>query len=332
MPFLSHIIKERQDSPLRLDRYVSEKLCILSRSQIKTRALRADINGKNVKLSRYVKYGDLLELRWDESPPLNLIPQNIPLDIIYEDERCVVVNKPQGMVVHPGAGNKQGTLANALCFRQRNNTAVDAANVDKTTVDDKIPEAVNKLNDSLRPGIVHRLDKDTSGIIIAAYDEEALVFLSGQFKSRKVKKYYIAVTCGNPEARGRIETFIARDSNNRKRFTVLESGSNAANGKLAVTFFKVIKSWDNYSLVLLRPRTGRTHQLRVHMRHLGCPILGDPVYGKADKNFPQAGLMLHSKKLVVTLPGEAKEKIFSSQMPERFTDLINKLDRMSAND
>jgi len=320
MPSLSHTIIEYPDLPLRLDRYVSEKLCILSRSQIKARELKAKINGKDVKLSRDVKQGELLELCWTETPPLYLIPQDIFLDIIYEDKNCVVVNKAQGMVVHPGAGNRQGTLANALFFRQQKKIAAKDASAGKV------------FKDSLRPGIVHRLDKDTSGIIIAAYNEEAHEFLSEQFKSRKVKKYYIAIVQGKPDTQGRIETFIARDPGSRKQFAVLNSTSNAANAKTAVTFYKVIKNWGSHSLVLLRPRTGRTHQLRVHMRHLGCPILGDSVYGRKDKIFPQAGLMLHSKKLIITIPGEEEERVFTSQMPERFTEAIKTLNRISVDE
>ena len=173
----SRVIEEQVSVSLRLDRYVSEILRFLSRSQIKARNLSAKINGKDVKLSRLVKQGDHLEMNWDDLPPVDIIPQDIPLEIIYEDEKCVVVNKVQGMVVHPGAGNRQGTLANALLFRRLNRGG-------------------EKNTDSVRPGIVHRLDKETSGIIIAAYDDEAHAFLAEQFKTRKVRKNYIAIVQG----------------------------------------------------------------------------------------------------------------------------------------
>jgi len=307
MPFLSHIIEEHPLNSIRLDRYVSENLRLLSRSQIKARELKAKINGKNVKLSRAVKQGDNLELFWNDSAPVNLIPQDIPLDIVYEDERCVVINKAQGMVVHPGAGNRQGTLANALLFRRLN-------------------KGTGIVTESLRPGIVHRLDKQTSGIIIASYDDEAHAFLSEQFKNRKTRKNYIAIVCGTPkERKGRIETFVGRDPQDRKRFAV------CAQGKTAVTFYHVIKSWRNYSLVLLRPKTGRTHQLRVHMKHLKFPILGDELYGYDDKHFQDASLMLHSKNLSIILPGENTERAFSSPMPQRFIEIINKLDTDARN-
>jgi len=308
MPDLSHTIDEQLPQPVRLDRYVSETLRLLSRSQIKARSLTAKINGKEVKNSRLVKQGDLLELRWQDSPPVNIIPQDIPLDIIYEDDNCVVVNKAQGMVVHPGAGNRQDTLANALYFRRLNRGG----------------KASSAETDNVRPGIVHRLDKDTSGVIIAAYNEEAHAFLAGQFKARKVRKIYTAIVQGTPkEANGRIETFIARDPKDRKKFTVCAKGRNA------VTYYKVINSWRTHSLLLLRPRTGRTHQLRVHMRCIGCPILGDPIYGGADKLFPGASLMLHSKSLAIILPEETEERVFSSPIPQRFTAVIEKLDRIA---
>jgi len=306
MPGLSIVIKEQILKNLRLDRYVSEVLRVLSRSQIKARNLKAKINKKDVKLSHYVKQGDSLELSWDEKEPDFIVPQDIPLEIIYEDENCVVINKAQGMVVHPGAGNRQGTLVNALCFRKLN-SGVNFAGI--------------------RTGIVHRLDKETSGIIIAAYNDETHAFLAKQFLTRKTRKTYIAIIYGTPkEKTGRIETFIARDPKNRKRFTVSSAG------KTAVTFYKVIKTWGNYSLVFLRPKTGRTHQLRVHMRFLGHPILGDPVYGCDDIKFKNASLMLHSKKLEIYLPGEEKPRVFSSNIPERFLKVIKKLNtEVSAN-
>jgi 23S rRNA pseudouridine1911/1915/1917 synthase len=308
MPDFSHIVDDNH-TPVRLDRYVSEVLCLFSRSQIKVRSLKVKLNGKEVKLSRPVKQGDHLELNWDDPPPLDIIPQEIPLEVVWEDDKCIVINKAQGMVVHPGAGNRQNTLVNALCFRRK--------------------EVWNKNNliqaDKTRPGIVHRLDKETSGIIICAWDEEAHAFLAEQFKTRNVSKNYIAIVCGIPkEKKGRIETFITRDPKNRKRFSVSDKGRHA------VTIYKVIKQWQNYSLLHLRPKTGRTHQLRVHMRFIGNPILGDTVYGCSDKKFPNVNMMLHSKSLKIILPGEKQARFFSSEMPERFNDVIEKLNKAEA--
>jgi len=167
---------------------------------------------------------------------------------------------------------------------------------------------------------VHRLDKETSGVIIAAYDDEALTFLSDQFKNRKVSKTYIAIVQGSlKETTGRIETLIARDGGDRKRFAVSQ------HGKAALTYYKALKIWHSHSLVLLRPKTGRTHQLRVHMRYLGHPILGDPVYGSQDRLFPGASLMLHAKSLAITLPGETEERIFKAPVPDRFIPVIRRL-------
>ncbi|MDR0465270.1 MAG: RluA family pseudouridine synthase [Treponema sp.] len=317
MPLLSGVIKEKFPS-LRLDRYVSEHLKILSRSQIKTRNLKAKINGKDVKFSRLVKQGDNFEFYWDDSLPADIIPQDIPLNIIYEDRNCVVVDKTQGMVVHPGAGNRQGTLANALYYRRLNQKNVITSGSANKTIYEK--------TNNLRTGIVHRLDKDTSGIIIAAYNDETHAFLARQFKAREARKIYIAVVQGAlKEKKGRINTFISRDFKDRRRFVV------SANGKNAVTFFKVIKSWQNHSLVLLSPRTGRTHQLRVHMHHIGYPVLGDPVYGNIDSVFPEASLMLHSKSLAITLTGETEKRVFSSlTLPDRFSSVMQKLNRMNA--
>jgi 23S rRNA pseudouridine1911/1915/1917 synthase len=290
---------------LRLDRYVAENLKLLSRSQIKARELTAAINGKDVKISRIVKSGDLIELSWNEAEPVNIIPENIPLAILYEDQRVVVLDKPQGMVVHPGAGNRRGTLVNALYFRK---LALSATGVK--------PDAT----EGLRPGIVHRLDKETSGVIIAAYDDAALAFLAGQFKSRQVKKTYLAIVKGVPEEKkGLIKTNIARDPRNRQRFAV------AGQGKASLTQYSLIKPWRGYSLLALRPQTGRTHQIRVHLRYLGHPIIGDPLYGHADPLFPNATLMLHSRSLAITRFGETEKRVFKAPLPERFSEMIRML-------
>jgi 23S rRNA pseudouridine1911/1915/1917 synthase len=293
-------------SVLRLDRYVAENLKLLTRSQLKTKLLGATLNGKPVKLSRIVKPGDFLELAWADPEPLALTPEDLPLDILYEDDRVVVLNKAQGMVVHPGAGNHSGTLANALLYRRLRFPLSGAG-------------TSGALPGNCRPGIVHRLDKDTSGVIIASYDDAALAFLSDQFKERTVKKTYAAIVQGTPrEEQGMVETRIVRDSRNRKRFAV-----SVDRGKSALTRYRVIRSWGAYSLLALRPRTGRTHQLRVHLRHLGRPILGDSIYGLPDKRFPNATLMLHALTLSITLPGRDLPTLFKAPLPARFRDFIS---------
>ena len=306
MPSFSGIAGGDISGGMRLDRFIAERLALLSRSQIKARKLKAGVNGKEVKISRIIKPGDNIELFWNEAGPVDIIPEDIPLDLIYENDRVAVINKPQGMVVHPGAGNRSGTVANALVFHiQKCGGFSDSAG-------------------GLRHGIVHRLDKETSGVMITARDDEALAFLSGQFKSRKVKKTYIAVINGTPcEDKGRIETFIARDPKDRKRFSV------ATRGRHALTYYRVIKKWRTHSLVLLRPKTGRTHQLRVHLRYLGHPVTGDPLYGFPASAFPDASLMLHSRRLEITLPGGNTLSVFKAPLPERFTEMMKKLNGFS---
>jgi 23S rRNA pseudouridine1911/1915/1917 synthase len=294
---------------LRLDRYIAEYLRLLSRSQIKAKKLRAVVNGKEVKVSRLIKSGDLLELRWPDPEPETLLPEDIPLDIIYEDARLVVVNKVQGMVVHPGAGNHSGTLANALLGRRLKRNG-ERAETREPFLDRRL-------------GIVHRLDKDTSGVIIAAYNDETLAFLSAQFRERRTRKIYAAIVKGSPPApRGRVDTRIARDSRDRKRFTVSKD-----RGRIALTQYKLVKELGEYSLLLLKPRTGRTHQLRVHLKYLGCPILGDPVYGRGDPRFPDATLMLHAKSLSIAMPPASLPetpplRTFSAPLPPRFTAFL----------
>jgi 23S rRNA pseudouridine1911/1915/1917 synthase len=312
MPAFSGTVEAYTPAGLRLDRYVSEQLGLLSRSQIKSRSLSAVLNGKPVKRSRIIKPGDFLELSWEEANSLDLVPEDIPLTVLYEDSRVIVINKAQGMVVHPGAGNYQGTLANALLYRRLN----------------RLPDSNTMPGDACRPGIVHRLDKDTSGVMICAWDEESHAFLSEEFKARKVRKHYAAIIRGTPRERsGKIETLLCRDSRNRKRFAVSNPavGSITARGKEALTYYRIIRSWNNYSLALLRPRTGRTHQLRVHMAYLGHPIAGDPIYGSPEPLFPQVTLMLHAKSLKIILPGEEDFRVFTTPLPDRFRDMIRAL-------
>jgi 23S rRNA pseudouridine1911/1915/1917 synthase len=265
----------------------------MSRSQIKARNVQAVLNGKAVKMSRSIQRDDFIELTWNTPGVCELKPENIPLDIIYENEHVVVINKLQGMVVHPGAGNWHGTVAHALLHRH---SQLDAG-------------------ETWRPGIVHRLDKDTSGVLIAAYDSETLDFLVRQFKERSVHKRYIALVQGiPPKMCDCIDTYISRDIKNRQRFTVSKTG------KRAVTVYKVLKTWPDMSLLYIEPKTGRTHQIRVHFRHIGHPIIGDPLYGKTHTQY---SLMLHAKNLAILLPGEEKQHMFSTPIPQRFLDIIN---------
>ena len=306
MPSFSCTVEPAITPGLRLDRYISEHLKILSRSQIKARRCEVKLDGKDVKISRILKGGEHLDLSWMETESPFLIPQNIPLDVIYDDERVIVINKAQGMIVHPGAGNRQATLANALLFRM---------------IERKGSGSVYFTGS--RPGIVHRLDKDTSGLIIAAWDDEALAFLSDQFRARKVRKTYAAIVQGCPKERqGRIEKRIIRSRRDRKTFTVSDS-----EGRPSLTYYRVVQSYANYSLLLLRPKTGRTHQIRVHLKYLGYPILGDPIYGRQDPRFSKATLMLHAKSLSLTLPGHEIPQTFKTPLPARFREIISSLEK-----
>jgi 23S rRNA pseudouridine1911/1915/1917 synthase len=304
----------------RLDVYIAENLGLMRRSQIKTRRLHAVVNSKAAKISRLVRAGDDLRLSWEAPPPLRLVPENIPLNIVYEDERVIVLNKPSGMVVHPGAGNWSGTLSHALLWRFNQR-------ITDTTADFRNPFGGG--SGDLRPFIVHRLDKDTSGLIIAAWDMDALVFLSSQFKARTTRKVYAAIVRGCPvKERGVISLNIVRDKHCRKRFTV--SNSESA-GKSAITYYHVIRSAGGCSLLSLRPKTGRTHQLRVHLRAIGHPIIGDPIYGHAARTPPALGslrspLALHAKTLEITLPDTNEKSRFKTKLPRRFKEIMQRLD------
>ncbi len=290
----------------RLDVYVSETLRLLSRSQLKARLRSAAVNGRPAKPSRVLREGDRLSLTWEEEIPAGLEPEDIPLSVLYEDERVIVVDKAQGMVTHPAHGNWSGTLANALAGRRPGGGAEAG---DRGSVPGAAPD---------RAGIVHRLDKDTSGLLIAAKDAEAQEFLSAQFRDRRVLKEYLAL-CSRPlpAPSGRVEGRMGRDPRDRKRFAPVETG-----GKVAVTDWKVLERLGPYALVALRPRTGRTHQLRVHMKALGCPILGDPLYGRRDPRFPEATLMLHARRLRILLPGHSEPSMFTAEVPERFRRVL----------
>lgn len=297
----------------RADKYLADAAKVLSRSQLKARGALLSVNGRREKLSRLLAPGDRLELRWIDEPSHRLEPERLEVDIVYEDERVFVFNKAQGMVTHPAAGNWRGTLANAALW-------LDA---------DRKGNAVAPRGEAPRGGIVHRLDKDTSGIIVVARDTEAHEFLAAQFKNRSARKEYWAIVRPAPaDDAGHIENFLARDKKNRKKF----SGGETA-GKRASTDYRVLLRWAvaggrDYALVALFPKTGRTHQLRVHMSGIGCPIVGDPLYGGKDHLFPEAALMLHASRLRITLPGSDAPSLFKAPLPERFRAMAAALDRL----
>jgi 23S rRNA pseudouridine1911/1915/1917 synthase len=286
----------------RLDRFVAEHLGLFTRSQLRSRVTALRVNGRAARPSQRLKPGDRVSVDYDDPPPDRLEPEPIPLSVLFENDDVVVVDKPQGMVVHPGSGNRTGTLANALLAHCDGLAAAFAG---------AGPAA-------FRPGIVHRLDKDTSGVIVVAKNVAAHAHLARQFHDRAVRKLYLAVVRGGPAGdAGRVDGRIARSRTERQRFTPV-----AAGGRRAVTDWRVLRRGDGFSLVLLAPRTGRTHQLRVHLRQLGCPVLGDPLYGGADPRFPGATLMLHAWRLGLVLPGASRRQEFRAPLPSRFRSLL----------
>ncbi len=297
------IVELAQGEQIRADRWVSG-LGLMNRSQFESRHLRIFMEGQEIKPSRKIKKGDILVLEWENPAEPEYAPEKMALDILYEDESVIVLNKPRGLVVHPGAGNHKGTLVQGLLYHNR-----------------QLKESFK--NEPLRPGIVHRLDKDTSGLIITAKTPEALEALAAQFRNRNTEKYYLAFVKGTlPARRGKIEGFIARDERNRKKFKV-----HPSRGKYALTFYQVLDSREGVSLVKLKLETGRTHQIRVHLQSLGCPVLGDPLYSRKEKSREDLPLMLHSWRLGITLPGHGVPSHFEAPVPEIFETLYTRLSK-----
>lgn len=244
------------------------------------------VDGKKVKKSQRVEKGQQIELSWKEEVFSDLEAEDIPLDVIYEDDSILVINKASGMVVHPAAGNWSGTLVNALLHRYGEDFSTCAEGDDEDS--------------SLRPGIVHRLDKDTSGVMIIAKTAQAMKSLAGQFASHTNEKIYVCLVKGHFNAkRGLVGKNIVRSPHDRKTFTVTDDRSR---GKTALTHYTVLRQTDDYAFVRIRIETGRTHQIRVHMKSTGHPVVGDSIYSRPDRNFPHARLCLHSLSLTISHP------------------------------
>ena len=287
------LVVEADGAGQRADRYLSARSGLPSRSQLQQRLAGLKINGRAVKPSARLEQGDRIEAALRPPPPRGVLPEPMELDVLYEDVGVVVLHKPCGMVVHPGSGNRGGTLVNGLLHRY--------------------PDLAGQFPDSCRPGIVHRLDKDTSGVIIVARNGAAQAWLARQFAARRVGKTYFAWVAGRPTpAAGRIATRLRRDPHNPLRVRVSQD-----RGKAAVTGYQVRRSLAGASLVALRPVTGRTHQLRVHLRWLGHPILGDSLYaGRARGSAPR--LLLHARRLSIRLPGDREPRTFTAPWPPDF--------------
>ena len=250
---------------IRLDKYIASLPNGMNRSKLKSGLVEIIVNQKKAKLSQKVKAKDIIQFSWEDNIPDDIEPENIPLDILYEDKNVTVINKKQGMVTHPACNNWSGTLVNALLYHWGRESIHQLKETEA-----KESEIIQKR----RPGIVHRLDKETSGIIITAKNRDSEEFLQNQFKTKSnIKKEYICICCGRlPQKAGVIETQIIRDPKDRKKF---KAAINTSEGKYAKTIYHCISCYGNFSLVRVRIKTGRTHQIRVHMKHLGCPILGD---------------------------------------------------------
>lgn len=296
---------------LRIDKFLCDVHSLCTRSQLKISLRKVLQNGRPVKASRTVLPGASLEVFLDEPEAAQYGPQDIALDILYEDERVIVLNKPAGMVVHPGCGVSSGTLVQGLLAYSRElaeNFQGEGTGISGSG------DGTGRAG--VRPGIVHRLDKDTSGVIITAKDPEGREFLARQFRARTARKVYVAVVRGSlPALRGEVEGFIKRDPRARKRFMYSTSG-----GKAAQTLYRTLASRGGYTLARLKPRTGRTHQLRVHMKSLGCPVVGDSVYGRGGED--GLPLMLHARSLCITLPGEDSPRTFRAPFPGGFIKFL----------
>ena len=284
---------------VRLDKAVAD-LTPLSRShaneQIKNRQIL--VNGQVKKAKYAVKAGDVITYELPEPEALEYVAENLPLDIVYQDEDVAVVNKAQGMVVHPSAGHTSGTLVNALMYHIKD---------------------LSGINGVLRPGIVHRIDKDTSGLLMIAKNDDAHIKLAEELKDKKSLRKYWAIVHGNlPNDRGVIEAPIGRSEKDRKKQAV------TAKGKPAVTRFHVLERFGNYTLVELQLETGRTHQIRVHMAYIGHPVAGDEVYGPR-KTLKGHGQFLHARTLGFTHPKTAEVMEFTAEAPAIFQETLEKL-------
>ena len=317
MAYFSNTVPPTYNKSDRLDKYIATLSNGMNRSKLKSGVVGILVNGKKQKISYKVRPGDKIEIQWEENIPDNIEPQDIPLDIIYEDENVCVVNKAQGMVTHPACGNWEGTLVNALLFHWGRESI-------KEIKEDGAAASLILAN--RRPGIVHRLDKETSGIIITAKNRETEEYLAALFRNhKKIMKEYIAICMGRPQHQhGVVKTQIIRDPRDRKKFRAVVDTDE---GKYAETHYSCIACYGEYSLMRLRIVTGRTHQIRVHMKYLNCPILGDGVYAKQDRKFPDATLMLNAHKLAIRLPGKDERSVFSTPTPQRFLKILKILHR-----
>lgn len=297
---------KKEDENQRIDIYLSKKNADMSRVTVQ-RLIDEEkilVNGKRTKASYKIQENDLITLEEEKPKEISLKAQNIPIKIIYEDNDIIVVNKPKGMVVHPANGNPDGTLVNAIMAICK--------------------DSLSGIGGEIRPGIVHRLDKDTSGIIIVAKNDKAHIAISEQIKKHEVQKTYIALVKGIvKENEATINMPIGRSTKDRKKMAVTK------NGKEAITHFKVIERFPKHNCTLLEVKieTGRTHQIRVHLSQIGYPIIGDNVYSNGKNEWDIQGQCLHAKSLKFKHPITENEMFLEAELPEYFKEILEKLKR-----
>ena len=295
---MEKIIVQNNEKGVRLDSYITKKLNDLSRANIQRLIEDGNIlvNSAKQKISYKVNSGDKIEITIPEPKKIDLKPQDIKVEIVYEDNDIIVVNKPKGLVVHPAVGNPDGTLVNAIM------------NICK--------DSLSGIGGEVRPGIVHRLDKDTTGLLIVAKNDKAHRILAEELKEKKIKRKYIALVSGviNHDV-GEIDAPIGRDPSDRKKMCV-----TSVNSKDAITHFRVLERYKNASLIECELETGRTHQIRVHMKYINHPVINDPVYGK--NNHGEFGQLLHAKEITFTHPTTKKVMTFSCNVPEEFNKIL----------
>ncbi len=290
----------------RLDKFLVSQIPEQSRARLQDliKSEKVTVDGKVVtKTGLTLEVGQVVEVCLPEPVPSGLIPEDIPLDILYENNDLAVINKPAGMVVHPAAGHATGTLVQAALAA--------------------IPD-LQGINGEERPGIVHRLDKETSGLIVLAKNEQAHRWLQDQFRLRKVQKVYLALVDGKPPTpMGRIEAEIARDPSHRKKMAVVSNGR----GRPAVTEYKTLEEFDGYTLIEAHPLTGRTHQIRLHMAFIGCPIVGDTIYGHKKPSLDMDRHFLHAARISINFPGEKTPHTFEAPLPAELQNILSQLRR-----
>jgi 23S rRNA pseudouridine1911/1915/1917 synthase len=291
-------VVEEEDKGTRLDQYLVKQLDLTrTRVQNLIKENNIKVNNEKTKVAYKIEPNDSVRVYIPEVVEKDIEAEDIKLDIVYQDGDIAIINKYSGMVVHPAHGHYSGTLVNAILFQIKD---------------------LSGINGEMRPGIVHRLDKDTSGLIIVAKNDKAHTKLTEMFKNKEIRKTYLAIVKGKvSKETGRIETNIGRDEKDRKKMSV---SRDEKKGKLAITTYKVIDSNERYSLLDVNIETGRTHQIRVHMKHIGYPILGDIVYGRPDNKIMRQ--MLHAYKLEFKHPITSEEMVLEAQLPKDFVEAL----------